>query len=112
MYSDLQYLSVPLPEDVSKLKYFGDFDRLNRVIDLKLQKDIPLALRKRLELEKEICALWPREYPHTPEAALAQLQACFTDFRRRSWSSCGIWIRWNGRISTARCATKTIFFPI
>lgn len=80
MYSDLQYLSVPLPEDVSKLKYFGDFDRLNRVIDLKLQKDIPLALRRRLELEKEICALWPREYPHTPEAALAQLQACFTDF--------------------------------
>ena len=51
MYSDLQYLSVPLPEDVSKLKYFGDFDRLNRVIDLKLQKDIPLALRRRLELD-------------------------------------------------------------
>ncbi len=80
MYSDLKYLSVPLPEDVLKLKYFGDFERLNRVIDLKLQTEIPLALRRRLELEKEIAALWPREYPHTQQAALAQLQSCFNDF--------------------------------
>lgn len=80
MYSELKYLSVPLPEDVLKLKYFGDFERLNRVIDLKLQKEIPLALRRRLELEKEIAALWPREYPYTQQAALAQLQACFHDF--------------------------------
>ena len=37
-YSDLKYLSVPLPEDVAKLKGFGDFARMERVIDLKLNK--------------------------------------------------------------------------
>ena len=50
MYSDLKYLAVPLPEDVLKLKGYGDFERLIRVIDLKLEKDLPLALRRRLEL--------------------------------------------------------------
>lgn len=77
MQYDLKYLSVPLPEDVLKLKGFGDLERLNRVIDLKLQKDIPYALRQRLLLEKEILALWPKAYPHTEEAALRQLRECF-----------------------------------
>ena len=77
MYSDLKYLAVPLPEDVLKLKGYGDFERLIRVIDLKLEKDLPLALRRRLELEKEIAALWPAEYPHTQAEALRQLRACF-----------------------------------
>lgn len=80
MYSDLQYLSVPLPEDVLKLKYYGDFERLHRVIDLKLSGELPLPLRRRLELEKEIARLWPLEYPHTQEEALSRLQMCFTDF--------------------------------
>ena len=80
MRYDLRCLAVPLPEDVAKLKYFGDIDRLNRVIDLKLQKDIPQALRERLLLEKEIMALWPRAYPHDEEKALAMLRDKFGDF--------------------------------
>ena len=80
MRYDLKYLSVPLPEDVQKLKYFGDFKRLNRVIDRKLEKDIPNALRQRLLLEKEIMALWPRAYPHDQAEALRQLRECFGDF--------------------------------
>ena len=76
----LKYLSVPLPEDVLKLKYFGDIDRLNRVIDLKVKKDIPEALRQRLLLEKEIMALWARSYPHSQEKALEKLRAAFGDF--------------------------------
>ncbi|MBE5784046.1 MAG: transglutaminase domain-containing protein [Clostridiales bacterium] len=82
MYSDLKYLSTPLPEDVKKLKYFGDFDRLLRVIDLKLQKDIPLALRKRLEYEKIMTPLWIRAYPHSEEKALEMLKDCFGDFSK------------------------------
>lgn len=77
MKYDLKYLSVPLPEDVLKLKGYGDLDRLDRVIDRKLNKDIPWALRQRLLLEKEILALWPKAYPHTQEAALKQLRECF-----------------------------------
>ncbi|MBE5772226.1 MAG: transglutaminase domain-containing protein [Clostridiales bacterium] len=81
MYSDLKYLAVPLPEDVLKLKGYGDLERLNRVIDKKLAKDnLPLALRRRLEYEKIIISLWPRAYPHNQEAAMKQLRDCFGDF--------------------------------
>lgn len=80
MRYDLKCLAVPLPEDVLKLKYYGDVDRLNRVIDLKLEKDIPEALKERLRLEKEIMALWPQAYPYDEEGALRQLRECFGDF--------------------------------
>ena len=53
-YSDLKYLTVKLPEDIEKLKWYGDFERAQKVIDMRLQKDIPKALRRRLELEKWI----------------------------------------------------------
>ena len=80
MRYDLKYLAVPLPEDVIKLKGFGDLERLNRVIDKKLGKDIPYALRQRLLLEKEILALWPKAYPHDRAEALRQLRECFGEF--------------------------------
>ena len=74
-YTDLKYLAVPLPEDLSKLKGYGDFERMARVIDLKLNKDgLPEAMRNRLLLEKEIIRLLPREYPYTAAEALAQLR--------------------------------------
>lgn len=73
MYNDLEYLSVPLPEDVKKLKWYGDFERANHVIDMRLAKDIPTALRKRLELEKEIIARMPMEYIYSTEEAAARL---------------------------------------
>ena len=76
MRYDLKCLAVPLPEDVLKLKYYGDIERLNRVIDKKLTKDIPWALKERLRLEKEIMALWPRAYPHTEEKALSMPREC------------------------------------
>lgn len=77
MHYDLKYLAVPLPEDVQKLKGYGDMDRLKRVIDRKLGKDIPYALRQRLLLEKEILALWPGCYPHTQKKALQMLRETF-----------------------------------
>ena len=77
MNADLKYLAVPLPEDVLKLKGYGDLDRLNRVIDRKLARDIPFALRQRLLLEKEILAMWPKSYPHNQEAALQKMRECF-----------------------------------
>ena len=80
MKPDLKYLSVPLPEDVMKLKYYGDLERLNRVIDLKLEKEIPEALRMRLLLEKEIMALWPIYYPFSQAQALKRLRDAFGEF--------------------------------
>lgn len=78
-YEDIEYLSVPLPEDIEKLKWFGDFERAQRVIDMRLEKDIPEALRKRLVLEKEILARMPQEYIYTQEEALRLMRETVYD---------------------------------
>lgn len=80
MYTDLKYLAVPLPEDVLKLKGYGDLERLTQVIDRKLARELPLPLRRRLELEKEIIALWPKAYPFSQAEALRRLRECFGAF--------------------------------
>ena len=47
-------LNTPLPEDLMKLKWNGQFKLMQKMIDLRLQKDIPAKLKERLELQKEI----------------------------------------------------------
>ena len=70
MYSDICSLHVPLPEDIEKLKWHGDFQRAIRVIDRRLEKDIPEVLKKRLLLEKEILSRIPGEFPYSWDQAL------------------------------------------
>ena len=41
MYQDLSYMTVPLPEDVTKLKNYGDFAGAMKMVDHFLSKDIP-----------------------------------------------------------------------
>jgi len=69
MYSDLQYLKLNLPEDVLKLEHSGNFDGALRLIDLRLKKEIPQVLRKRLEIEKDIIRIIKTEYPYSFEEA-------------------------------------------
>lgn len=59
-FDDLKYLQIPLPEELLKLKWYGCFERMNKVIEAKLAKDIPLALKKRLLHEKEIIKRIPK----------------------------------------------------
>ncbi|MDR1979917.1 MAG: transglutaminase domain-containing protein [Synergistaceae bacterium] len=80
MYSDLRYLLIDLPEDIARLKAAGCFERAGHVIDKRLRKQLPLALRKRLELEKEILARVPSHYPHSYDRALSLLSSAFRDF--------------------------------
>ena len=75
----LQYLTVRLPEDIEKLKWYGDFERAKRVIDMRLEKEIPEALRKRLELERWILKRLPLTYIYTREQALARMQEALRD---------------------------------
>jgi len=78
----LKFLSIPLPEDVMKLKYFGDFDGMRRLIDQLLQAGkLPVALRERLLIEKQIIAVLPAQYPYSFEAALALIQEKIPDFK-------------------------------
>lgn len=74
MYNDLKYLNVNLPEDILKLKCNGNFDGALRLIDIRLEKEIPIALRKRLEIEKDIIRVIRTEYPYSFEAALEIMQ--------------------------------------
>lgn len=80
MENDLRYLAVNLPEDLRKLKGYGDFDRMRRVIAQRLAGDLPEALRKRLELELIIIDLIPPAYPFTKSEALARAQAAIEGF--------------------------------
>ena len=80
MYSDLRFLLTELPEDVARLKAAGFFERALRVIDMRLQKKLPFALQKRLELEKEIIARIPPHYPHDYDRAVSLLSSAFRDF--------------------------------
>ena len=51
-YSDLQYQAVPLPEDILKMKWSGDFDRTRAMIENRLSlPNLPEAYRARMVLE-------------------------------------------------------------
>lgn len=78
-YADLAYLTVPLPEDIMKMKWYGDFDRAKRVIHLRLKKELPDALRKRLEMELSILERLPRDYVFTEEEGFKELQEYVKD---------------------------------
>jgi len=80
MYSDLQYLKVDLPEDIAKLKACGQFEQADRVIARRLKKDIPTALRKRLELERHILTRILGQYPFSFDEAVKVLSDAFHDF--------------------------------
>lgn len=76
---DLRYLTVRLPEDIEKLKWNGDLERAERVINLRLGKDLPKPLRKRLEMEKWILKRLPLQYPYTQEEAVRKLKETLRD---------------------------------
>jgi len=80
MYSDLQYLNVNLPEDVLKLEHSGNFDGAVKLIDLRLKKEIPEVLKKRLEIEKDIIKIIKGEYPYSFEEALKIMKEKVKDF--------------------------------
>ncbi len=80
-FDDLKYLEIPLPEELLKLKWYGSFERMNRVIKAKLAKDIPLALKKRLIHELEIIRRMPNEYPLTYKEVLKICHDNFIDFK-------------------------------
>ncbi|MDR3166748.1 MAG: transglutaminase-like domain-containing protein [Treponema sp.] len=83
-YPDLSYRSVPLPEDLEKLKFYGDFEGAQKCIALWLKNKIPAALRRRLEMEAGIIDLLSHgEYPHTMEAAQRIMAENIRDYQPR-----------------------------
>lgn len=71
----MRYLEIPLPEDIEKAKWCGDFERAQRLIRRRLDSGkLPFALVKRLELETEILRRLPRDYIYSEEEGLKILQ--------------------------------------
>ena len=68
-------LNTPLPEDLMKLKWNGQFKLMQEMIDLRLQKDIPAKLKERLELEKELITRLPEDFPYSKEEAIDLLKS-------------------------------------
>lgn len=79
-FNDLQYLSTPLPVNVQKFKLHGDLDRAVKSINIYLEKDIPYALRARLNMELEILKRLPRDYIYTFDQAVERCQNYLKDF--------------------------------
>lgn len=80
MLEDLKYLKVNLPEDILKLKCNGNFEEAQKLIDLRLKKQLPTAMKKRLELEKQVLKTLKGEYTYTFEQALKKMQDNIKDF--------------------------------
>lgn len=101
---DMRYLNVPLPEDLMKLKWGGDYERLISVIDRRLADEtLPAPLRKRLQLERILAARIPSQYPYSYEEALELLRANIRDFKDEEletlWEeNTADWIYINGRV--------------
>lgn len=76
----LQYLTVELPEDIRRVKEYGDFAMAQQMIGRRLLKNLPEALRQRLLLEQEILRQLPAQYPHGWTEAVRLMEETFSDF--------------------------------
>lgn len=72
-------LSMPLPEDILKRKWAGDISGAMAAIDLRMEEEMPEALRTRLEVEKERLRRLPTQYPWNHAQALEKLQELIPD---------------------------------
>lgn len=78
---DIKTLAIALPEDVTKAKWCGDFDRALRLIDRKLESEkTPVCLKPRLRLEREIIRKLPLDYTYTQAEAVKLVQADIPGF--------------------------------
>ena len=109
MYQDLSFMKVPLPEDVLKLKIYGDYAGAQKMIRYFLEeKDIPQALRKRLEIEQEVIGVMGgNEYPFTYDEALEIMTSHLRDFKKEELDhlkeiSAADWIYIDGEVHFQR----------
>ena len=77
----IESLSVPLPEDVMKHKWNGNFAAAERLIERRLREGCPEAMRRRLLLEQKILKRLPGNYPLDWDGALMRLQEAVEGFR-------------------------------
>lgn len=77
----LRAIGYPLPEDIEKLKWYGDFDGCEALIRRRMAEDIPEALREKLNMELAQLRGMRRDYTVTPEEAERILSEHLMDFQ-------------------------------
>lgn len=82
MYHDLKYFRIPLPEDVQKLKTYGDYAGAKKLIAAWMDREkTSEAMKKRLSLELDVLkVLGDSEYPYTFEEAAKIMRDNIRDF--------------------------------
>lgn len=107
-YSDLKYLLVDLPGDIRRLKDAGDFDRMKRVINMRLKDEkTPLPVRRRLELELAMDVTLEAAYPYDYDQAAKIIDDTITGFRTEELDyyrdiDAADWIYVNGQVRFRR----------
>ena len=71
---DIRYIAVELPDEVKYFKYSGDFEGEEKTVISLLAGELPLPIRRRLELELEICREMQRDYYTDFDTLLAKIQ--------------------------------------
>lgn len=79
---ELSDLSYPLPEDVERLKSYGDLKGALTLIAHWETRELPQALRKRLAIEKEVIKMMGiNEYPYDFAEASQLMAESFKDYQ-------------------------------
>ena len=75
MVQDLSYLTCPLPSDIQQLYTAGEFEEMNRLIQLRLQDPkMPKALHDRLRFASLCAEEIPAAYPFSKSEIFQQMQ--------------------------------------
>ncbi|MDD4081520.1 MAG: transglutaminase domain-containing protein, partial [Eubacteriales bacterium] len=76
MKDNLDFLAFPLPEDIRRLVDYGDFDRAEKLIALRIADPrVPELLKKRLDYQRLMNRDLKADHPFTPQEALSRLQS-------------------------------------
>ena len=88
-HDDLQYQSVPLPEDILKMKWSGRLDLAKAMIENRLsQPDLPHAYRARLTMELKNIGHLKLNYRKTKAEILEAIQKRIPDFTMEEVDQC------------------------
>ena len=84
---NFRYLNVGLPEDIARLKAWGDIDEAVRLIDLRLKEDIPAPLRGCFVAEREMMQRLKDDFTLDLDQAMAQAQDRVSGFTKAEFDA-------------------------
>lgn len=81
-----KYLQIGLPDDILRLKLYGDFQGAIQLIDRKLKSgNLHQSMRNSLIVQREIMVRLPENYPYSKEQAINKVQEQIPDFTEKEF---------------------------